>query len=205
MNREARKRRTQAERREDAEARLMQAAIRLVAERGYDGFTLGEVGEAAGYSRGLPAHYFGRKDDLLARVAQSTVEAYHRSVARLPPTEPGLPTIFAQIRQYTSKSDDHGGRRAFMLLVAQGLVNPSLQRTILRLNANGMRGLEDLIRAGIEAGNIRPDTDVARQARIIYAFLRGVVSFAALDPSFDTAGVGEAFIAGLQATIGAEA
>ena len=51
--------RTQSDRRDTAEARILDAALRIVAERGTDGMTLAEVGEAAGYSRGLPAHYFG--------------------------------------------------------------------------------------------------------------------------------------------------
>lgn len=74
------KRRTQAERREEAEGKLLRAAIELLATRGYDGFTLAEVGKAAGYSRGLPAHYFGCKEELLAA---DTVFAWWRIEAAM--------------------------------------------------------------------------------------------------------------------------
>ena len=47
-------RRSQAQRRDEAERRLLSAAVRLVGERGLERITLAEVGEAAGYSRGLP-------------------------------------------------------------------------------------------------------------------------------------------------------
>ena len=52
-------RRTHAQRREQAEQRLLEAALGIVAQRGSIRMTLAEIGEAAGYSRGLPAHRFG--------------------------------------------------------------------------------------------------------------------------------------------------
>lgn len=194
------KRRTQAERREEAETRLIKAATRLVAERGYDGFTLADVGEAAGYSRGLPAHYFGRKEDLLALVVQTAVEAYRNAVAQLPATRPGLPRIAALIRQYVQKRD-MTSTRALGMLISEAMVRPGLKRTITALNARGLEALKADLRAGIEAGNVRPDVAVDLQARIIYAFLRGQMSFASLDNQFDSQAVGEEFIATLEARL----
>jgi TetR/AcrR family acrAB operon transcriptional repressor len=194
------KRRTQAERRDEAETRLIKAATKLVAERGYDGFTLADVGEAAGYSRGLPGHYFGRKEDLLALVVQTAVEAYHNAVAQLPPTEPGMPKIAALIRQYVHKRD-MTSTRALGILISEAMVRPRLKRTITTLNARGLDALRADLQAGIELGNIRPEVDVDLQARIIYAFLRGQMSFATLDSQFDSQAVGEEFIATLEARL----
>ena len=53
-----------AERRSQAEANTLEAALQLVSERGALAMTLADVGERAGYSRSLPAHYFGSKDHL---------------------------------------------------------------------------------------------------------------------------------------------
>jgi TetR/AcrR family acrAB operon transcriptional repressor len=195
------KRRTQAERREEAETRLIKAATKLVAEKGYDGFTLADVGEAAGYSRGLPGHYFGRKEDLLALVVQTAVEAYRNAVAQLPATQPGMPRIAAVIRRYVQKRD-MTSTRALAMLLSEAMVRPRLKRTITTLNARGLDALKADLRAGIEVGNIRADADVDLQARIIYAFLRGQMSFAALDNQFDSQAVGEEFIATLEARLG---
>lgn len=195
-------RRTQADRREEAEARLLDAAIRLVAEKGYDGFSLADVGEAAGFSRGLPAHYFGRKEELLSRVAHHVVQQYASSLIRLPRSEPGLPRLAATIRQY-ARGMASLGNRALGLLVAQAVVEPGLRGTIGELNARGFKGLEDQIRAGVASGNIVAGVDAPAQARLIYAFLRGQMAFAALDPDYDVMGVAEEFIATLKARIGA--
>lgn len=204
MDDTGRTRRTQAGRREEAEGKLLDAAIRLVAEKGYDGFSLADVGEAAGFSRGLPAHYFGRKEELLSRVAQHVVQLYGASLVRLPRSEPGLPRLAATIRQY-ARGMASLGNRALGLLVAQAVVEPGLRETIAALNANGFKGLEAQIRAGAAAGNIVADVNAPAQARAIYAFLRGQMAFAALEPDYDVMGVAEEFIAMLTARIGAGA
>src|SRR6478735_11270818 len=56
---------SQTERRAEAERKLLEAAMQLVAERGVRAVTLAAVGERAGYSRGLVTHHFGNRQGLL--------------------------------------------------------------------------------------------------------------------------------------------
>ena len=65
-------RQTQAERRETAERAILQAAEKIVAERGLEELSMTEVGEAAGYSRALPGHYFGSKSALIHALTNDT-------------------------------------------------------------------------------------------------------------------------------------
>jgi TetR/AcrR family acrAB operon transcriptional repressor len=87
------------------------------------------------------------------------------------------------------------------MLISEAMVRPRLKRTITTLNASGLEALKADLTAGIEAGNVRADVDVDLQARLIYAFLRGQMSFAALDNQFDGEAVGEEFIATLEARL----
>ncbi|MBB5936338.1 TetR/AcrR family transcriptional regulator [Streptomyces zagrosensis] len=48
--------------------RLLDAATKLFAERGYDRTSVQEIVEAAGVTKGALYHYFGSKDDLLHEV-----------------------------------------------------------------------------------------------------------------------------------------
>lgn len=48
--------------------RLMAAATRLFADRGYDRTSVQEIVEAAGVTKGALYHYFGSKDDLLHEI-----------------------------------------------------------------------------------------------------------------------------------------
>ena len=187
------KRRTQAERREKAETQMLDQAVKLVGKFGYDGFTLADVAESAGYSRGLPAHYFGSKEDLLARVAEHVVGAYNKRAAGVSSNERGLPTLIALVRSYVKGQGIE--IRTLQILIAQALVSPRLSKTIGKLNAEGKKGIEAEIKKGIELGNIRADIDPAVHAPVIYSFLRGQMAFAALDKSFDQTAAGEEFIA----------
>src|SRR5580700_4662434 len=65
---------------------LLQAAIRLIAEVGPQGFTLREVARRAGVSHNAPYRHFHDKDELVAAVAMEGFErltaAMKRSAAR---------------------------------------------------------------------------------------------------------------------------
>ena len=56
---------TQAERTALSDRRMFEAAIELINEFGTRKMTLKEIGERAGYSRGLASYRFGSKDGLL--------------------------------------------------------------------------------------------------------------------------------------------
>lgn len=53
---------------------LLQAAVRLIAERGLDSLTLSQVAARAGVSRATAYREFGDKDGLLAAVAQREIQ-----------------------------------------------------------------------------------------------------------------------------------
>jgi AcrR family transcriptional regulator len=185
--------RKQVERREEAETKILHAAIRLIVIKGYDRFTLTEVGEAAGYSRGLPAHYFGKKEDLLLEVVRYIIEGYWAGVAKSHDVEPGLPHLIMRIRAYAAGAGTPG-TRALGVIIAEAMFWPKLKRAISDLNSRGQTGWEEEILAGIRAGNIRPDANVSAQASVIYSFLRGQMAFAGLDPKFDVKGTTDEFI-----------
>ena len=61
-------RRTQAERRDESEQRLLAAAAALIEAEGFAAVTFDRVGALAGYSRGLAGQKFGSKDGLVRAV-----------------------------------------------------------------------------------------------------------------------------------------
>jgi AcrR family transcriptional regulator len=77
-------RRTQGERRAEAERRVLQATKQVIAELGVGAVTFAAIGARAGYSRGIVTHHFGSRQNLrqtLARSLQNLVPAP-------PPTRP---------------------------------------------------------------------------------------------------------------------
>jgi AcrR family transcriptional regulator len=78
-------RRTQAERRNETQAAILAASIRLLAENGYAGFSASRVASRAGVSRGALEHYFPKRNDLIAaatRHAMREAVEHARALAR---------------------------------------------------------------------------------------------------------------------------
>lgn len=73
-------RRTQAERRAETRARLLEATIECLIEEGYAGTTIRHVTERAGVSQGAQSHHFPHRVDLVAsafeHLAEQRIERY---------------------------------------------------------------------------------------------------------------------------------
>jgi AcrR family transcriptional regulator len=114
-------RQTQAARRETAERAILEAAKRIVAERGLDALTLNEAGEAAGYSRALPAHYFGTRSAMLGALADSIVAEYSERVRSGPIASQGLQRLIDVIVFCTEDAErDPTTVRVYQALIGAG-------------------------------------------------------------------------------------
>jgi AcrR family transcriptional regulator len=177
-------RQTQAERRETAERAILEAAKTIVAERGLDELTLNEAGEAAGYSRALPAHYFGTKSALLAALADHIMASYVMRVREAAMQSEGLDSLCERVAFYI----DDGCRnpkslRAFQAILGGGLTRPELAPLVKRLNEESIDGLATLIKDAREKGEIRADARPRAEASIILASMRGVMFQWLIDPN----------------------
>lgn len=91
-------RRSQEERTSETRSRLLDAAIAVLLERGYDGLSMAEVGLRAGVSNGARVHHFRAKADLVIAAAARTYAhsaqlSRIRAKAALSTKEPLLPFI----------------------------------------------------------------------------------------------------------------
>lgn len=197
--------RTQGERRAQAERSLLDAAVQLIAERGIERFTLAEVGLRAGYSSGLPAHYFGRKDALVAAVARTITERFGDDLERHLVLKPGLDGLLATAAFYLdSAAADPQTARALSVLLGESLHRPDLLAEIARINRLGTAELERQLAYGIEQGRIRADLDVPSEAVLILAGLRGTIAQWLADPEgLRIEALRDAFLANLRQSLAA--
>lgn len=178
MTTRATPRRTQSQRREEAERRLLEAALAIVAERGTVRMTLAEVAAAAGYSRGLPTHRFGNKAGLVHALAGYIGQRFGEQRARGPAVEPGLPAIVANIHFYFSrKGGAWTATRALLVMMTESWMHadPALRREVALYNRSALAWFEQHIRAGIENGQVAPGTDPATTAVVLLGAMRGVM------------------------------
>lgn len=165
-------RRTQQERREHAEAALLNAAAELVVEQGVRSLTLARVGERAGYSRGIVTHHFGAKRALLERLARTTQAGFVPGLTGLPP---GLDRLLRLIDGYIGALGEAGVmHRAFLLLWAEAATASELAPVIRERDEAFRTDLRDDVTAGITDGDVRPDADPAEAAVAVVGQLRGI-------------------------------
>ena len=164
-------RRTQQQRRDDTERRVVDAAIRLIAQSGSRAVTLAEVGRAAGYSRGIVHHHFGSREQLLIAVVADTQRF------DVPASEgDGLDQLTALIQAYLRNLHDRApASQAFLLLWAEAVASDPVLSPLFATRDESFRSLlGGHIRAGIADGSIRPDTDPDAAAVILLGLLRGI-------------------------------
>ncbi|RXH06672.1 TetR/AcrR family transcriptional regulator [Bradyrhizobium vignae] len=166
-------RRTQAHRRETAEAALLDAALSLISVRGVKGTTLGEVGEAAGYSKGIAAHYFKTKDRMLQAAAEYVNEVYAQLLVETS-AKPGLETLMRFVEMSCAPLRLELSR-AIYLMQKEAFFNTSgLADVFRKYNKRAVKRLESEIRAGIANGEIRKDADPKAEAIVLLALTRGL-------------------------------
>ncbi|MEP7210087.1 MAG: TetR/AcrR family transcriptional regulator [Alphaproteobacteria bacterium] len=177
-------RQTQALRREAAERGILDAARRIVAERGLDELTLNEAGEAAGYSRALPGHYFKTKAALVAALIDSIIADYAPRVrASLAPGD-GLDRLLERVGFYIDDAvRDPLTLKVFQSILAAGLTRPELAPLVARLNREAIDGMAALIKRARDKGEIRADARPRAEASIILSSMRGVMFQWLIDPS----------------------
>ncbi|SEC47828.1 TetR/AcrR family transcriptional regulator [Streptomyces melanosporofaciens] len=173
-------RRTQKQRRDQAEAALLAAAAELVVEQGVRSLTLARVGERAGYSRGIVTHHFGSKQALLELLARTAQSGFVPGLADLPP---GLDRLLRLVNGYIGELGQVGAAsRAFLLLWAEAATMPELAPIFRERDASFRADLRDDVAAGIADGTIRHDLAPEEVAVAIVGQLRGIGLQRLLDP-----------------------
>jgi AcrR family transcriptional regulator len=169
--------RTQLERRAEAEGRLLATARHLIAHRGWAGTTLSDVGEAAGYSRGLAGHYFGSKAGLLRAITEQINNSMMDEVRKAPPRQPGLTAILDFIDVYLGRKDtEWTNTRTLLNLMTHALLEGSEHADLMvNFNASMFKYLEDNVRIGMERGEIDKSLSPAVAAEFIVGTLRGMM------------------------------
>jgi len=147
----ARKRKTQAERREETREELLAAAGRVFAKRGFHGTSLDAVAEEAGFSRGAVYYNFADKEELF-------VELLDRRCAE---RAPDLRELFADTgddvaatsrqaqvaaeRAFEAMTGDREWRALYLEFLAQAARDPAFRRRFSK-RISEMRGaLEEIV------------------------------------------------------------
>jgi AcrR family transcriptional regulator len=153
-------RRTQAERTGESSRRLIEAAVKLICEQGWERTTTAEIGLRAGYSRSIVNFHYGSKDALLEAILRKNYEVGFLEPA-VDSTASGLEQVLARLDRLDQlvTADPPFLRAMFVLnFEAVGPATSLRPRTIQWLERLEQR-LTDSVLAGQQDGSIRNDLD----------------------------------------------
>ena len=168
---------TQAERTALSDQRMFDAAIELINERGTQKTTLKEIGEIAGYSRGLANYRFGSKDGLMLELFARFDERWKEHLGSYVQEKNGLTAVLAAadaLRDFLKLESDY--MRAMYILWYESLGHESEIRNKLAEHHEVYRkDAARWIRDGIDSGEIDPTIDSEQYAVQYCAFIFGLV------------------------------
>ena len=97
-------RRTQAERTEATRRLILDAAVDVLAAKGYAGLRTADVAEIAGVSRGAQTHHFPSKDELVvavvAHVFERAADLGRKRAHRVKSTDEAIKTLLADSQEF---------------------------------------------------------------------------------------------------------
>jgi AcrR family transcriptional regulator len=171
---------------EDKARRILEAAVRVFAARGYEASRVGDIAKEAGVAYGLVYHYYGSKKAVLEAVFR---EAWGRLLGAVAlaeetgETAPDQLELVVKIVLRTWRDDPDLVR----LLVREVTRNPNLQDELDEI-AQGFASLERIVRRGQEQGTLRPEPDARVAAWMLYGALEEVLTGWVLGTLPDDAG-----------------
>ena len=168
---------TQAERSALSDRRMFDAAIELINERGTQKTTLKEIGERAGYSRGMANYRFGSKDGLLQELFTRFDERWKTHLESYVGNKTGVGAVLAAadaLRDFLKIEPEY--MRAMYTLWYESLGHESEIRNSLAAHHDVYRkDATRWIEKGIAAGEIDPGIDAQQFAVQYCAFIFGLV------------------------------
>lgn len=170
-------RKTQAERTAISDKKMYDAAMQLISQSGTHNTTLKDVGELAGYSRGLASNRFGSKEGLFSNLVTSFNETWVQELSKFVGGRTGLSAYMAAldaVEDFLLNQSTY--MKAMYILWYESISSHNeLRNRLAEHHAVYRRDAERWIREGIAEGFIRPNVDPATTAVQFCSFIFGTI------------------------------
>ena len=174
---------TRQQRREASDRKMLRAATTLIARHGIAGAKLAQIGIDAGYSPNLPVQRFGTKTALLIAVLEGIEARFLRHVETRVGTKRGAEALAERIRlQLEAVRDMPDSAIALYHLIVESTGSlPDLRPRVVGLQAAYHETLRLYLDQAAAAGELAPETDIDRAARLISGAIGGMSMQAIVD------------------------
>ena len=164
--------RTSRQNRSEATRRaILDAAVRLSKEGGFDKLSIREICAAAGVTTGAFYHHFASKDDLLTQ-GFSSLDDYLEEAMRSCLAKPPLERLEVLVRAYADYTEEVGWQ-TMSLYYTRRLSDPTAAS--LSPNRYTLRAMEECLQQLSDEGILTPERAPAWTAEFLFRHFRGVV------------------------------
>jgi AcrR family transcriptional regulator len=155
---------------EEKRQKILEAAVRAFARKGYHACRVGEIAEEAGVAYGLVYHYFGSKEEVLQTIFRDTWEQMLARIREVEETDDPAPE---KIRKVTALLLRTWRRDPDLVRVLVREVTRSPEQLQQQIDEIGHAydALERIIASGQESGEFRRDLDPKIAATVFYGAL----------------------------------
>ena len=180
-----------SEEQQKTKERIIAAASKVLAEKGYEATTLREISREAQAAPGLVHYYFGGKDELLVEVLQAAGRRFHQRMERLVqqvPADRSLEALLTQLRERVDLEPDVYRLRyeSFSLGLHNPIIEPKVrERLAQRRNEIGSvmaKVFENMERTD---GAKHSSLDPTILAALLLSIFDGLALQKIMDPTFD--------------------
>jgi len=181
----------QSEEQQKTKERIIAAASKVLAEKGYEATTLREISREAQAAPGLVHYYFGGKDELLVEVLQAAGRRFHQRMEHLVQHAPGdrsLEEVLTQLRERVDLEPDVYRLRyeSFSLGLHNPVIEPRVrERLAQRRNEIGSVMAKVLENSERTDGAKRSSLDPTILGALLLSIFDGLALQKIMDPTFD--------------------
>jgi AcrR family transcriptional regulator len=171
--------------------RIIAAAWKVLAEKGYDATTLREISREAQAGPGLVHYYFGGKDALLVEVLQAAGERFHQRMEHLIQQVPGDQSLEAFLTQLSERvGQESAVYRLRYESFSLGLHNPVIAPAVRERLAQRREEIGSVMAKVLEntqrtEGTKGPSVDPKSLAALLLSLFDGLALQKIMDPTFD--------------------
>lgn len=175
------KRLTRAESKARTRERLLDAAARTFAHKGYAGASVEEIAQSAGYSIGALYSNFGGKQDLFLELMSSRASRRRAMVAEILQADDDPAEAIAQLLERTGSPDpDLMALRAEFWLYA--VRNPEAMGALTAQRREQIDALVEVISAAMSRLNVPAGVSAPAVATVALAMFQGLMRQRRIDP-----------------------
>jgi AcrR family transcriptional regulator len=165
---------------------IMDTARRLFGEYGSTDVSMDEIAAEAGVARSTVYVYFANRDELLQACVQSMYDRLQETVGAVvaddtPPVE-RLRALILGVLERIDESPDFFRLAMATQATAGAAGSAAVGGTLMLIGLDMIRVLEELVTAGIEAGEFRADLDPDRAVVLVGQQIYGALSVRAGEP-----------------------